>query len=46
MEANIYLWVAAAVAIMSEIIALVPAWKSNSIVQLVMNIGKRMTGGQ
>ncbi len=42
MEDQIYLWVAAGVAIMSEIVALVPSLKSNSVIQLILNIGKKL----
>lgn len=44
MEADVVLWVAAGVAILSEVIALVPSLQSNSMIQLIMNIGKRIAG--
>jgi len=44
MENDIVLWIAAGVAIMSEVIALAPSLKSNSLVQLFMNLGKRLSG--
>lgn len=46
MEDQIIIYAAAAYAIASEIIGLVPKWKSNSVVQLIMNVFKQVIGGK
>jgi len=46
MEAQIVLYVATAIAIVSELMAVIPALKSNSVVQLLLSLGKKLTAGK
>jgi len=46
MEGQVLLYVTAGVAILSELVAVIPSLKSNSVVQLIINIGKKLTSGK
>lgn len=43
MEQDVYLWAGFVALILSEAIALMPRLKSNSVLQLVVNIAKRLS---
>ena len=43
MEQDIYLWAGFVALILSEVIALIPKLESNSVLQLVVNIAKRLS---